>query len=342
MSTTKLDDFTEHDEKNEKNIVDFQICRVTQKQKRNRMKLRYENWKGKNVFLCSGGLMLGVHIEHLCTSISLITLTWMAYIFFLAPFTHIPECTVLAIILFFINLLFLFGTAFTEPGIIPRQKSIYSIPQEMTSIQQYCSTCRIIRSNRTKHCRHCDNCVTVFDHHCPWTGTCIGVRNYPFFFLFVLSIFLGSFYILFSSIYVLIGVIKGLPSDTAILRLFSCIIIFFWSFFIFVIIGILLFFHIYLIYKNLTTSEFLKGNLNQHNKNENEVITQNDNFSCLTFLYNNPKSNISYFCCGIQCFCCYDMKNFITPTLLLPMWRYDNEINNKENLIDNDDDDYVL
>ena len=50
-----------------------------------------------------------------------------------------------------------------------------------------CQTCQLRRPARSKHCRACDNCVLGFDHHCPFTGTCIGLRNRKPFVAFLLS-----------------------------------------------------------------------------------------------------------------------------------------------------------
>ena len=64
------------------------------------------------------------------------------------------------------------------------------------SLYKKCNTCNIIRPQRTTHCGCCNNCIQRFDHHCPWIGTCVGLRNYSYFYLFLLFLNINQFFIL--------------------------------------------------------------------------------------------------------------------------------------------------
>ncbi|QSS54011.1 palmitoyltransferase erf2 [Histoplasma capsulatum var. duboisii H88] len=65
---------------------------------------------------------------------------------------------------------------------------------------KYCRTCNIWRPPRCYHCRVCDNCVETLDHHCVWLNNCVGRRNYRYFFTFVSSGTILSFFLMGASL----------------------------------------------------------------------------------------------------------------------------------------------
>ncbi len=58
-----------------------------------------------------------------------------------------------------------------------------------------CHECNQVQPPRTFHCDVCQRCVLKGDHHCFWTGNCIGLRNQKFFLQYLFYMWLGTGYI---------------------------------------------------------------------------------------------------------------------------------------------------
>lgn len=69
---------------------------------------------------------------------------------------------------------------------------------------RYCNHCKIYYEPNKKvvHCYDCNICVEGYDHHCPWTGKCIGKGNITYFYLFLSSVFIIFFYFTFSFVFI--------------------------------------------------------------------------------------------------------------------------------------------
>lgn len=52
----------------------------------------------------------------------------------------------------------------------------------------YCYLCESNVDKSAKHCRYCQKCVTRFDHHCKWLNTCVGAKNYKYFLVSIFSV----------------------------------------------------------------------------------------------------------------------------------------------------------
>lgn len=57
-----------------------------------------------------------------------------------------------------------------------------------------CHSCHIAKPLRSKHCRVLNQCVLLFDHHCPFVGTTIGLYNYRYFYSFVFCMSVSEFF----------------------------------------------------------------------------------------------------------------------------------------------------
>ena len=84
----------------------------------------------------------------------------------------------IAVVYTIMTLLTLLRTACLDPGFITR-----SVPVTQRR-RKYCAVCQLYTGPTAGHCEDCGVCIEGLDHHCPWTGHCIGRRNMSAFLTF--------------------------------------------------------------------------------------------------------------------------------------------------------------
>lgn len=216
--------------------------------------------KGTNSLCCGNRVIMGGDRSYLYISMSLMTIPTFCFVVpaLLAEMPY-PLLGIPALVMWAIMMSSFLLAACLDPGIIPRDLNPADTNPETVVISEgvvykWCRTCYIYRPPRAKHCPVCDNCVDRFDHHCPWVGTCIGRRNYRFFFTFVNTTFLSAAYTFACSILFLrrhdsIGEALGAEWHVLIALVIS--------FMALPLVGSLAGYHIYLVAANQTTNEDL-------------------------------------------------------------------------------------
>ena len=231
---------------------------------------------GNNKIICNNKFLIGKKYYHIILSFILITIPVILYIFTMYKIFS-SSSIILAIIsfIFYIPIItFLFIGACSDPGLVERNNEYAFYDNRKSVIKMnikghivnlnYCYTCFHFRPPRTSHCAECDNCVENFDHHCLWLGTCVGKRNYKYFFyLLSLTSFL-CFIVVISSVILLIEFFrkyfKEKDNDILLIIICLCVVGFIALMFLLFFLIKLLILHTYLISAGLNFYEYVKKN----------------------------------------------------------------------------------
>ncbi|XP_022064021.1 palmitoyltransferase ZDHHC11 [Acanthochromis polyacanthus] len=148
----------------------------------------------------------------------------------------------------------------------------------------HCYLCDVKVGPKVKHCGVCNKCVEDFDHHCKWMNTCVGGRNYWFFFLALSSATISTFLLIVVVLFIFIQhyldphSLRTAPQFTSALGnttwlvflplapiktssaglLISAFITIMLSITCLLLLSHLLGFHLYLFYKGISTYDYIK------------------------------------------------------------------------------------
>ena len=227
---------------------------------------------GNNKFICNNKIMLGNKYHHMIISFILITIPTILFILTMFKLKNIT-LAIINLIVYILVILFLFMGGCSEPGIVERNNE-YSFYDNRKSVIKmnikghivglnYCYTCFHFRPPRTSHCAECDNCVEKFDHHCLWMGTCVGKRNYKYFYFLVTLVTFFCVITFISSAYYVVNYFKiylkkEKTKNNLEIIIYLCIVGFISIMFLIFFLTKLFFLHTYLVSSGLTFYEHIK------------------------------------------------------------------------------------
>ena len=264
---------------------------------------------GKTKFWCNFFCVSGPQYHNVFFAFILISLTQACLLLiFIKAYSQISILyqIIISFIFYIFELINMILGCCTDPGVLPRHpKDLYYITNRPLLRQvinghkiivPFCYTCSMFRPPRTSHCSVCDNCVERFDHHCLWLGTCIGKRNYKYFYWFISSLFINQIFQIFSAIYYIVNQakkIKNKEKNSLFIVIAYSGIVFYNILFIACFLGKLLLIHTTLVFKNFTFYEMVKKKLEIYPLNPFRKFKY-DVFKKLLFKFPSKSIIVSY------------------------------------------------
>lgn len=127
--------------------------------------------------------------------------------------------------------------------------------------RRHCKWCAKYKPDRAHHCRTCRTCVLKMDHHCPWIANCVGFANHKYFFLLLLYTTLATNMIIWS---MLQSVQTSVDTTVPFSRMFMLIFGETLASFLALVVTVFFCFHIWLMFKGMTTIEFCEKQMKQN------------------------------------------------------------------------------
>jgi palmitoyltransferase ZDHHC9/14/18 len=248
--------------------------------------------KGGNVTVCCGGSVVAGPMSGLSRVLVVIVLLLLPISLLLGSMVQSLHPAYLTVLLLtqVVTLVLYLWTCCGDPGILPRRLHPIADPYGRPPLpyqaiqnsaspgsaglniggtsppinlqSKYCNSCNMYRGPRSHHCSICDCCVEVFDHHCPWTGGCIGRGNYKQFFALLHSAILLGYLIIFGATYFVVEVSQSL--NCSLLEAldhtyYLPIVVLIIAFILMTPTLLLTLYHHYLLSQGLTTLEHFRG-----------------------------------------------------------------------------------
>ena len=264
---------------------------------------------GRSKFWCNFFCVSGPQYHNVFFAFILISLTQACLLLiFIKAYSQISILyqIIISFIFYIFELINMILGCCTDPGVLPRHpKDLYYLTNRPLLRQvinghkiivPFCYTCSMFRPPRTSHCSVCDNCVERFDHHCLWLGTCIGKRNYKYFYWFISSLFINQIFQIFSAIYYIVNQakkIKNKEKNSLFIVIAYSGIVFYNILFIACFLGKLLLIHTTLVFKNFTFYEMVKKKLEIYPSNPFRKFKY-DVFKKLLFKFPSKSIIVSY------------------------------------------------